>query len=481
MSKNKIFISFIISFLFWTFISNILFDYKLVLISFCIEVMFVMVVFLLLKKHHFFCFFIVLWIFLWNIFWIYNIYKINKNNDFLINYYNSKKEINGEVMYLYKNKKWIYTYTLNIKNKNDISFILKTKFKLKKWEIIKWIFYIKQIENFSQNFNYQKYMLSKNIYFEATGNYEVIWYKKPNFIIIFIQNFRDKTLLIIKEIFPINEANFLWWLLIWEKSDFDENILKNFNNSWLTHIVSVSWANITIIILFLGYLFKYIPLFLRSFLITIFIIFYLWIVWDSISALRATIAWIIWYYIIIFWRKNDWISILLLTGFIMVLLNPLSLNYDISFHLSFLAVFWLYYFQDFFKKTFFFLPEKFAIKESFSLTMSALVTTLPITIINFWQIAILSPISNMIIWWLIPFSMLFGILSIIWKLIYDKLWFIIWFIEYYLLNFIINVANFIWNISFSVIKVDFWYLWVYFEIIYFMFLIFIVLYKSKNN
>lgn len=479
MSKNKIFIFTIISFLFWIFIANILFDFNLILISFCTIFMFLIVISLLLRKHIFFVSIIVFWIFLWNIYWSYNIYNIKQNEDFLENYYNSRKTVQAEVDSLYKKSNWKYVYVLTLENNKKIDFILKTNYELKTWDQIKWNFEIKQIENFSTNFNYKKYMLSKNIYFEAIWNFEVIWYNKPNFLVLFIQNFREKTLKTIKEIFPTNEANFLGWLLIWEKSDFDENILKNFNNSWLTHIVSVSWANITIIILFLWFLFKYFPIVLRSILITLFILFYLWLVWDSSSALRATIAWLVWYYIILFWRKNDWLSILLFTWFVMILFNPLSLNYDISLHLSFLAVFWLYYFQDFFKKIFFFLPEKFAIKESFVLTMSALVTTLPITIINFGQIAILSPISNMIVWWLIPFSMLFWFLSIIGQIIYDKLGFVIWFIAYYLLHFIIEVANFIWSLSFSVIKLDLWEIWVYLEIIYFMFLVFVVLYRKQ--
>jgi predicted membrane metal-binding protein len=82
-------------------------------------------------------------------------------------------------------------------------------------------------------------------------------------------------------------------------------------------------------------------------------------------------------------RQNNPLSIILLTAFFMLILSPLSLNYDVSFHLSFLAVLGIIYTQKFFDRIFYFLPEIFAIKESLVLTLSSLSFTLPIMIFNF--------------------------------------------------------------------------------------------------
>jgi len=67
----------------------------------------------------------------------------------------------------------------------------------------------------------------------------------------------------------------------------------------------------------------------------------------------------------------------------MLLFSPLILNYDVSFQLSFLAVLGIVYLSDFFKKVFKFMPEFLAIRESFVMTMSALIMTIPIMIFNF--------------------------------------------------------------------------------------------------
>ena len=90
----------------------------------------------------------------------------------------------------------------------------------------------------------------------------------------------------------------------------------------------------------------------------------------------------------------------------MVFLSPYILNYDVSFALSFLAVFGLVYAQDFWKKIFYFMPEVLAIREAFVLTLSALTFTLPIMLLNFGQVSVLAPLANVAVTWTIPIAVL---------------------------------------------------------------------------
>jgi len=48
-----------------------------------------------------------------------------------------------------------------------------------------------------------------------------------------------------------------------------EELKTDFNNSGLTHFIAVSGFNITILIVFLSYLFKIFPIFIRIILITL--------------------------------------------------------------------------------------------------------------------------------------------------------------------------------------------------------------------
>ncbi len=442
-----------------------------------------------MKKHHLFIIIIAFWVFLW---WIYawiNNYHIWQNVSKIEIYYDRQAFIKAEVEELYKKWETNNSYILRVISINEktnfpFNFLLYvwSNLTLEKWQVISLDTKITKIDNFSENFNYEKYMFSKNVYFQVFAwNIEFLEKKDLWKMMNFIIHFRQKFLSLIFEIYPKDEANFLAWILIWARENMWKELQTNFNNSGLTHLVAVSWSNITIIIIFLWFLFKFFPVVLRTVFIFAFVIFFLFIVWENVAAIRAGIMWLVWYFIMISWRKADSLSLLLLTAFALIVYNPLYLNYDISFHLSFLAVVWLLYFQGFWNKVFRVLPSFFAVKESFVLTMSALTTTLPIMIFNFWQVSILAPITNMLVGWVIPFAMFFGFLSILWQMVSNKIWFVLGFIDYFLLKYVIWVAEYFWNLEFAVYKMDLWIYAIYLEIFYFMILIFWIIYFKQEK
>ena len=286
---------------------------------------------------------------------------------------------------------------------------------------------------------------------------------------------------IIKEIYPKQYWWLLSWILIWEKSDISKEIKDEFNKSWLSHILAVSGFNVTILIIFLSLLFRFLPWYFRFIVIAFFITFYYLIVWENIPALRASIMWIVSYLSIINIRKLENFNILMAIIFILVLINPLILNYDISFHLSFLAVFWIIYTQDFFKKIFSKIPETLSIKDSLVITLSALVFTIPIILVNFGQMSIISPLSNVLVAPAIPLSMLFWFLSIITYNIHELIWISFWFFSWIFLKYIMIIADFLGNLSFSFIFVNLWSYKYLFEFIYFILIIFLILYFKKEE
>lgn len=489
MSKNKIFLCFVISFLIWIFLWNIVFHTNLIIFSLCLSLVFLGILLFVFKKHLFFV--VVFWIWL-SIASIYSIFinaSIENKRVFVEHFIDRNVILEWRIQELYKksetyNSYIVQIYTIDNVEKKNIFFLLQTQTNiiLKNGEIISMNGKVDKIANFSESFNYEKFLQSKNIYFivnkpiiEFQNKKDISWFETK------ILDIRQSILKKIYEIYPENHATLLAWLLIWAKENLDKNMLESFNNAWLTHIISVSGFNIAIIIIFLWYLLKFVPIIIRSILITGVVLFFVLIVGEGVAVVRAAIMWLIGYYILIIGRKAESLSLLLLTAFCMVVYNPLILNYDISFHLSFLAVLGLLYFQEFFKKIFFFLPKTLAIQESFVLTLSALVTTIPIMIFNFWQVSLLAPISNILVWGIIPFTMLFWFLSILWEYISSWFWFILGFMNFFFLDFIINVATFIGNLNFSVLKVDLWIYSIYCEIIYFMLLVFGIIYFKQEK
>lgn len=489
LSKNKLFNFFSISFLFWIFINNLTQNYILSLLVLLLLIILFFNLYIYIKRFKYFIIFVTLGYIIWVIISTTNMLNIWNKENILNKYQNRQNNITFEIKEIYKIKEYSKEYIAKIikvdntiidKDINAI-IIIPFNFNLDKWDIIMSKTKIYKYKDFG-NFEYKNYMLSKNIYFKSyVSYYSRVWKKEINLFTKMTLDFRQKILSIIKEIYPKQEAIFLWWILIWARENIPAKLKLHFNNSWLTHFIAVSWFNITILVIFLSFILKYFPMFLRVILITIFIWFFTFLVWDNAPVIRASIMWLIWYYTIVSGRQNNNLSIILLTGIIMTLISPLAINYDISLHLSFLAVLWIIYTQDLFNKLFHFLPSTFAIKEAFVLTLASLSFTLPIMIFNFWQISLLSPFANIAITWSIPLAMFFWFLSVIAYFIHPTLWVIIWFIDWILLKYDIFIVHFFWQLDFALIKFDFWVLSNYFEILYLSILTFIIIYFNSSN
>lgn len=490
MSYHKVFLFFSFAFLFWVFIGNVLFDFFLIVIFLSFIFVFGLIFLLFVKKYHFFVCIIGIGIFLGGFYsGIYNYFidqKIVKLQDF----YGQSVVVTWEVQELYKKSKnynsyMVQTHTLDNYTGFWVNFLLyyPKNYVLEKGQVISFSSKISQIENFSETFHYQKFLQTKNIYFQVFVNsVDFISTKELSKIQKIILNTRQNILDIVYNMYPKDEAVFLAGILIGAREDMGEELSWNFNRSGLTHLVAVSGFNITIIIIFLWFLFQFFPLLIRTILVSFCVIFFVLVVGDNVPVVRAWIMGLVWYFILVTGRKSDSLAILLFTAFLMVLYNPYTLNYDISFHLSFLAVIGLLYFQEFWKKICFFLPSTFAIKESFVLTLSAMTTTLPIMIFSFGQVSIFAPLTNMLVWGVIPFAMLFWFLSLLWDLIRYEIGFVFWFINYFVLKYVVGVANFFGSLDFSLIEIDFGWYGVYLEILYFMMLLFFIVYfKQEKN
>ncbi len=487
-SKNLLFLFFTHSFLWAIFINN-LFEYsfskKLLIILWL-----VFFIYIILKKKYLYYLAIII---LWGILGIYisqnSLNNIKVKNNFINNHHNQKNDYILEIKELTKKQVWKNQYSAkildisNIKTPNELFILINipSTYKLSIWDKITTNSKLYQFKNTS-DFQYKEFMNSKNIYASMNiYSFENIWHTSQNKIKIYAQNIRKNFLDIIYKIYPKNEAIFLWGILLWARESLSDEIKEDFNNSWLTHFIAVSWFNITILIIFIWFLVKYFPSLIQIIVIWGFIIFFVLIVWDTAPVIRAAIMWLLWYIVLLSGRKWHWYTLLIFTAWVMVLISPYSINYDISLHLSFLAVLWIIFTQDFYKKIFHKVTETLAIKEALVLTFAALTFTLPLMLFNFWQVSILSPFANISVTWTIPIAMLLGFISIIVYLVSPLFWEIIWYLTWLLLKFDMLVVDFFWNLEFSVFKYDFWIYRTEFLILYFLISIFLLLYFNTNK
>ncbi len=481
MNKSKIFILIWFFYLSWIYINNI----TLLFFTSLLVLLFLVVLFLLFiiikRKINYIFILILIWFFIWII-----VSEINKINiDINIDKVNYIQEINKDylIKIIWINKideKYTIYKTLLINENIKWEIYIKWNYKLEKWTIIKTKTKIYSIKNFD-SFDYKKYMYSKWIYFKSYPyTYEKIKIEKINIIESNIIRTREYLLKNIHKLYPNEEAIFLWWILLWARESIPKELNNNFNNSWLTHFIAVSWFNITIIILFISYLIKWLNKYMRLTIISISILLFCFLVWFSAPVIRAAIMWVIWYYIIINGRKANNLAVIVLALIIMITINPYSLNYDVSLHLSFLAVLWIMYFKDWFDKILKFLPNTLEIRNAISITLAAYIFTIPIMATNFWQISIISPITNVLVAWTIPLAMLFWFLSIIFLDFIYIFWYLFWFLAYILLKWDINIVNYFWSNPNSIISVDLWIYKGLLVFIYFLVIIFIINKKQWN-
>ncbi|MCH2188748.1 ComEC/Rec2 family competence protein [Candidatus Gracilibacteria bacterium] len=388
-----------------------------------------------------------------------------------------------QVIGLYKKKEFQKQYLVKIKDENIRGIInIPFNFSLQQGDIIKINQKIEMIENKNDTFLYKQFMQSKNIFFLSyVPYYEKIGYIPPHTLIYSLQSLREKSLKIIHHLFPEEEAIFLGGILIGARESLPKELSTHFNHSGLTHFIAVSGFNITILIVFLSVFTAYFPLWIRGGVVLVSIVGFILFVGPTAPVIRAGIMGGIGFLCLLWGQSNNSISAILLTGICMILWSPLSLNYDVSLHLSFGAVIGIVAFQDFFKKVFYFVPTTFALREALVLTFSALVPTLPLMLFHFGQVSILAPISNILVTWTIPLAMLGGFIALLLFPFFEMGAWIVGGVTYLLLRFDITVVHLIGGWEYAVGYVELGMYRNIFLLYYFGLMLLILLKRQKKE
>jgi len=318
---------------------------------------------------------------------------------------------------------------------------------------------VKIPENFENEngitFDYQKFLLKDGVTHVAF--YPVIEILERNSKRdIFFYIFKFKNLLVekTKRIFAKKTSSLVLGVLLGIKDSIPASLEENFRRTGLIHILVLSGFNLTIIAYFF---FKFLSSFHRNirYLISlIFIIFFVIMVGAGATIVRAGIM-ISLFILSKFFRKNSSpLNALVLAGSIMIFLNPLILLYDASFQLSFVATLGLISFSEIIKKVFFFLPEKFSLKEIVVSNIAVQITVIPILIYLMGEFSIISLIPNILVLPLIPFFMLSSFLAILISFVSGLFALPFIFSTEFFSKIIIFLVNFFGGFNFSIIKVE---------------------------
>ncbi len=307
-------------------------------------------------------------------------------------------------------------------------------------------------------FDYQKYLARQNIHYQGFIPDEISFKKKES--VNFADKIKQKRLDLLLRIDnsslqPQNKA-ILKGIILADRTEIDQEIINYFSKTGLIHILAISGSHMAIIFLMILFVlnpifsvkYRNIPIYISLAAIWGFAIF----IDYGNSVVRSCIMITVYYIMIFLQRKPNLLHSLALAGMMILSIDTQQL-FDVGFQLSFLAVFgifWLYK-----PITNHYKPLKNRairfILNTFSLSLAAQLTTLPLILFYFHQFSIMSVFINVIS---IMVSQGFIIFSFIVSILFGIEFTPDWLLEIYdwCASFFLNMVAFFSKTDFSFVE-----------------------------
>ena len=243
---------------------------------------------------------------------------------------------------------------------------------------------------------------------------------------------RDRAQSVIVRLLPEPEAGLLNGILLGVETGIDPALYDMFNRTGVSHIIVISGFNITIVAGLLTAIFARLIGGKRAFWPVIGgIILYTLLVGADAAVVRAAIMGVLVALAVYLDRRSTAAVSLFVAGFLMTLLNPLTL-WDVGFELSFIATLSLILFatpmtQWFEARVNARLPSSLArtatgfLNDALIVTLAATILTLPLIAYYFGRVSIVSPLTNLLVLPVQPYVMIWGGVATILGLIGESL------------------------------------------------------------
>jgi competence protein ComEC len=313
-------------------------------------------------------------------------------------------------------------------------------------------------KNFN-GFDYQMYLAKDGVYYQC--QYPKIKSAGQNVgngfyaAVIAVKNNFNATIM---RLMPSPQSGLLSGLLIGGAGLMSKTYQNYFSLTGTTHIVAVSGYNVTIVAeylmilgIFLG-LWRGQAFWFAAIGIALFVI----ITGMPASAVRAGVMGIL----LIWAMKNGRLAnaqnAILFAAVIMLFINPLLLRWDVGFQLSFLATLGIVYVYPIFNE---FVVRKIGrnvsvITETLFLTLSAQAFVLPILMANFGKLSLVSPLANVLVLPIIPFTMLIGFLAILFSFLIPPIGQILAWLAYLPLKYEMTVIQFLAGRKYAAVDIN---------------------------
>ena len=274
-------------------------------------------------------------------------------------------------------------------------------------------------------------------------------------------------------------ASFLNGILLGSKQNIPQELKDDFNVAGVSHITAISGYNITIVALLVSW---FLLFFFRrnvAFWFSVVAIFVFTILTGaSASVVRSALMGGLVLLANNSGRLYDSKNSLALVAFLMVLVNPMILRYDIGFQLSFMATIGILYLAPLLKNYFKKLPPVLNFGETFLMTVSAQIMVLPLILYYFHNLSVVALPANLLILPLVPLAMLSGFVTGIAGMIWSVLGLVVGAAAWLVSSLIIFLARLFSNSPYA--SLDVFISWRVLIVAYFFIILALVFLKNKK-
>lgn len=268
---------------------------------------------------------------------------------------------------------------------------------------------------------------------------------------------------------PEPQASLAGGILFGTKRNIPDDFKDALSKTGLTHIIALSGYNVTIIITVLAVILSAYYGRKKTFWLGIAVVLlFVLMTGAASSVVRAAIFSILILFGRLIGRRGDQTNLMLLAAVLMVIINPYILRFDIGFQLSFAAFAGLIYLSPVIEKLFERSIVKYIpiyIKSPLTETLAAQIMVLPLLIIYFGRLSIISPIANVLVLWIIPYAMIFSLFDGLAGLTWWPVGRLFAYIAWPVLTYIILIIEWLSKIPLASIEVkDFG--WIFAAVIY---------------
>ena len=230
-------------------------------------------------------------------------------------------------------------------------------------------------------------------------------------------------------------------LLLGIKQALGTELETAFRKTGIIHMVVLSGYNVMLVVAFVMLLFRKIKTtWLKTVLGIGAILSFALLVGLSATVVRASLMAILLLVTQAFNRQYLVLRSLFLVGVGMLLHNPYILIFDVGFQLSFLATLGLILVMPILQKWFYFLPDKFGVRDLALATIATEIAVLPILLYQIGELSLVAVVVNTLVLPMVPVAMfLTFVTGVVYFLSFNLAW-LISFPTYWSLTFINTIA-----------------------------------------